>query len=629
MKKLKYLIFLLLFIFIPTLKADVISDYYMDIQVLDDGNLKVREIFMLEGEYENGYQREIVFNNLNSPAFNNDVESFKQSDIYNMSGVEVLEARFLKRDGQLSFADLDRDGVTAELDQNAYRGEFGKYKVARHVDRNKQEKQITMYNPGLRNHPIFYVEYILKDAVVLHQDVAEVYLNIFTEQMREAVRNMEIRVNIPGNQDEVRLWGHGPLHGSSEIVDQENLLFEIKNLNARTPLTIRFVFDKDVIASAEKTTEVEALPLILEVEEMRADAANRQRQLFQALNFVFYIVVVIWLYFVVQAVRKAFEVTKPYQTTFRTRYFRDFPNDYPPTVVSFLLNEKIERRDISATILDLIQRKVIAYRTDNKKNYIFTRNTGQFELTESEEYLLTFLFNDIGKAGSASGVNSSEFTIRDVNSYARKNSQTFINKYDRWWTLATSEARQYDFFYDTFPEEKKAMWISAIGFILFFIAIYIEQFLLMAVVFIIPFVVNIYFGMRKKRKKHANESYVRWMGLKNFLDDFGNFKERELPKIELWEKYLVYAVVFGNAQKLSKQMKIKFKEVPDNQHFNHHLLYIGTFSALNSSLSTGFTRSFNTARSTIASQSSSGGGFGGGFSGGGGFGGGGGGGGRF
>ena len=135
-----------------------------------------------------------------------------------------------------------------------------------------------------------------------------------------------------------------------------------------------------------------------------------------------------------------------------------------------------------------------------------------------------------------------------------------------------------------------------------------------------------------KRTKKGHEEYEKWKGLENFLKDFGKFKERDLPHIELWEKYLVYAMAFGIADRLAKTMQVKFKELKEQSRINtFDLYYINNFSNLNNQLNRNVSGAVRSAMNTKAAQSrsSSGSGFGGGFSGGGGFGGGGGGGGRF
>lgn len=108
--------------------------------------------------------------------------------------------------------------------------------------------------------------------------------------------------------------------------------------------------------------------------------------------------------------------------------------------------------------------------------------------------------------------------------------------------------------------------------------------------------------------------------------------EKELPEVVLWEKYLVYAVALGCADKLSKTMQIKIQQknisetnLIDPFIFTHfHMISTGVSASLRHVYS-----SSSSSSSSGRSSWSSGSGGGGGFSSGGGFGGGGGGGGRF
>ena len=140
----------------------------------------------------------------------------------------------------------------------------------------------------------------------------------------------------------------------------------------------------------------------------------------------------------------------------------------------------------------------------------------------------------------------------------------------------------------------------------------------------------IYTGKVKKRTEKGALEFAKWSAFKRFLKDFGRMDEKELPEVVLWEKYLVYAVVLGCADKLSKTMQIKMEEmnIPETNLvdpfvFTHfHMISSSVSSSVRSA------RSYSSPSSSGGSWSSGSGG-GGGFSSGGGFGGGGGGGGRF
>ena len=116
-----------------------------------------------------------------------------------------------------------------------------------------------------------------------------------------------------------------------------------------------------------------------------------------------------------------------------------------------------------------------------------------------------------------------------------------------------------------------------------------------------------------------------WKGLKNYMEDFSMMKEKEVPELALWEKYLVFATAFGIADTVLKQLKVVYPQMMDETYMNangYYYLYLmshGNFSNnFIHSINTSITNTYNSV------NYSSGSGSGGGFSGGGGFGGGGG-----
>ena len=119
------------------------------------------------------------------------------------------------------------------------------------------------------------------------------------------------------------------------------------------------------------------------------------------------------------------------------------------------------------------------------------------------------------------------------------------------------------------------------------------------------------------------EDSTKLYGLKKFLEEFSRIDTREVLEVNIWDEYLMFAYIFGIADKVAKQLKNLYPEVledPNNYIDLDTILYINYLS----------NRSVNaasTARSRAESYSSGGGGFSSGGGGGGSFGGGGGGGG--
>lgn len=121
------------------------------------------------------------------------------------------------------------------------------------------------------------------------------------------------------------------------------------------------------------------------------------------------------------------------------------------------------------------------------------------------------------------------------------------------------------------------------------------------------------------------EDSVKLYGLKKFLLHFANMKEKEAIEVHLWDSYLMYAYLFGIADKVSKQFKKLYPEVIEKMQ--QDTLDLDTIIWINH-VSIRSVSAANSARAAAQSYSSGGGGFSSSGGGGGSFGGGGGGGSR-
>lgn len=68
-----------------------------------------------------------------------------------------------------------------------------------------------------------------------------------------------------------------------------------------------------------------------------------------------------------------------------------------------------------------------------------------------------------------------------------------------------------------------------------------------------------FFGLLKSRKKVFTMSGLSMLeqvwGFKRYLDDFSLIEERQSVEVTLWEEYLVFAAIFGIAEKVFKELK--------------------------------------------------------------------------
>lgn len=117
-------------------------------------------------------------------------------------------------------------------------------------------------------------------------------------------------------------------------------------------------------------------------------------------------------------------------------------------------------------------------------------------------------------------------------------------------------------------------------------------------------------------EKIYNDS-VELYGLKLYLQEFASMDKKEAIEVKLWDEYLMFAYLFGIADKVAKQLKNIYPEVLEQDNFNYDtIVFVNNISAKS-------VMAASSARSAAMEYSGGGGGFSSGGGGGGSFGGGG------
>lgn len=118
---------------------------------------------------------------------------------------------------------------------------------------------------------------------------------------------------------------------------------------------------------------------------------------------------------------------------------------------------------------------------------------------------------------------------------------------------------------------------------------------------------------------------VKLYGLKKYLLEFSKIDTKEVMEVKLWDEYLMFAYLFGIADKVAKQLKDLYPEVIEQVDANGNMLFDYDMFLFVNSLSTRSVSAASSAKSAAQAYSAGGGGFSSGGGGGGSFGGGGGG----
>ncbi|HHX73798.1 MAG TPA: DUF2207 domain-containing protein, partial [Firmicutes bacterium] len=483
----------------------------------------------------------------------------------------------------------------------------------------------------------FTISYRVNNVVQVHDDVAELYYQFTGDAWETHADSVRIRLKLPpgtASQD-IRAWGHGPLHGKVDILADGTVSWQIDKLPAKTFLAGRVTFPPSLVPQAATKTGKTALPHILQEEEQLAAEANTARSRSRLLVFLAALIVAGSL---ITAFFAWLRYGKEFTPAFDGDYYRELPADYTPAELGVLWRfGRTAPEDLTATLLDLARKGYLRIEEiskekkgllgGTKRDYKVIRTAKDGLLQGHEKNLLDFLFTALAADG--------EFTFAELEQFAKKKQAEFRSFWSAWQGLLSVRGSALGFF-DTGGTPKAAL--LATGVIMLPLGIFLlatQTAILGPALLISGIILFISSFTLRRRSRSGAEDFARWQAFRRFLLDFSNLDKHTLPALVVWEHYLVYAVTLGVASEVIRQLQLVYPQATDGSHrFGHgwflygtHTGHAGSLASLTisfNSINTRITNTIRTAASVQSSGSGRGGGFsGGGFSGGGGFGGGG------
>lgn len=608
------ILFLIFSVFIPSSKKVLAVDYEVVnfdvlVNILENGDAEITEdiTYSFDGD-ANGVLRDI--------------------DYEETSGISDLNVKVIEDDGSIR-----------EFKEGYSQG-FNIYEA--YDAGNVYELKI--YEKSYSENKTFRISYTFKDVVEKFNDIAVFNRRIIDSGWDVPLNNINIKIVLPeeSKKEDLRVFAHGPLTGTSEIYDNRTLLFDVPNVYGEFVETL-VVFNRDIVPNSTNIINKDELDNILENEKVLADEANEEREkakeeiakiekqetLKDKFKVFFISLIVIAVILIIAAIRKFSKERIP---EFDGDYYRELPEDYSPAVMSYLVHKKkISQEDIMATLLDLARKKVIKFEplTIERKGlfkkdietFKISRVSGEknIDLLPHEEFLAEWFVDELGGGGG--------LILSDLEELVKKRTSAlkFQKDYDYFITLAKDEAENKEFYEKNDMTGSKVYYLilGILGSIGLLIGLYINSFLsiIAAIVSFVGIFIILILRFMDRYSKKGIEDYSKWMAFKRFLLDFSNLKEAELPSIIIWEHYLVYATSLGIAEEVLKELPNIYTSEELN---NPSLTYMYGYSSFNnfyvmnrvlaSSMANVTTR---VSQAQVASStSSSSGGFGGGFSGG-------------
>lgn len=447
----------------------------------------------------------------------------------------------------------------------------------------------------------FEFKYKLPDAVISYNDCASLYWSQFSSAFGMYIEKYESVISLPGETSvesdiDTLFWLHLDNADRSNSYASGNAVFFTAegispNSEASVLTEVRIVTEKERFAATDTVREYDARQDIIDEEtawyEDWVQETRRER--------VKYIVsLVLGILFAIAAIA-AFVYYKflfgKYDASKYPEYVREIPAGDTPAEMGYFFyhydgtadSDKNRSRLISATIMDLTRRGLLELNPNGDEDYTVHVNTVAEavinDLKEHEKAVYIMLLKaerEIGKA----------FTMNEFSAYAKGHVGMVSADISAFSSSASREYRTGGYMGKYVRNFSYPLGIFSLAFAIilwYFIADTIFLTIGMGLfglvtAFFTPKVPSL---NAKGRAKHA-EAHA----LKRFMLEFSNLKEYEIPQLQLWEEYMVYATMMGISERVLKELKAVYPELSDPASFapggRFARSYLFTYFALSS-----------------------------------------------
>lgn len=601
-----------------------LNSLYYDVQLNEDGSMEVVETWDIEVSETNTL--------------------FKDFYLDESQYAEITNVKVKDLDTQQDFTQIDEEMY--HVTKGCYYGlpiSGGKFEIAWGVGlENASDKRR------------YEISYTVEDVVTVYEDCSELYWMFVGDDNAVPAEKVTGKITLPSavqNMEQLRVWAHGPLNGQIDRISEDTVTFEVKGLKPNTMLEVRLAVEEPIFYASTKIMPTEKLESILEEETNWANEANLQREELKQKRKIIYVVAgVLFFVFVMKIVRYAKQLKKVRKEKYQVdigKYFREIPREKEatPAEAAFLYyarknhfgnHDSHVSAIFSATLLQLCLKGYMSFEKEGKKDVRITqlkKLSEASQLKESEKIVLEI----IEKVSQGASV-----TIKEIEKYAKKNYDEFGTLMDELRNCCKTAhlklgnydsnmdkvAAKYNIKFLLFIVIMIALPIIMVGTLAELLSV-IEIMVLAGVLMGECLVNSMLLGKIANAipvlTEQGEVERQEWQGLGQYMEDFSLLKEREIPDLILWEKYLVYATAFGISDKVVDQLKVVYPEMEQINGDGYAYLYLMNSSYFGGNFVKDFNNgvdkvytSYKSAYDAAHSASSSGSGFGGGFSGGGG-----------
>ena len=498
----------------------------------------------------------------------------------------------------------------------------------------------------------YLISYRVNDVITKYNDCAELYWQFVGNEFEISANKITGTIKLPANVqhlEDLKVWGHTKyLNGEVKVVSSDTVEFNLNNYKSKNYVEVRLTMPTYLFEniSSENISQEEKLDDIIKEETEWANEANARRDR-RNKNFKLLILATILVNTSIGIMfskkikknKQFLEKNPNILPEQQLEYYRELPDkEETPLEAVFILKTGYKQSCLpnvfSATILNFALKGYVRIEQEGKTIKILLNKIKTDELTGDEKKVLEIL-----RAAS----NNNELTMAELEKYIKNYPSKLMNLNSTFEKVSKTQASEKGKF-DINKFNKQIVYAEKnVGYILILIIIIIASIftigyayknvqgmlitctIISLAFFIVVTIINLILNIKITTsfngftQKGINEQ-EQWKAFKKYMEDFSYLNEKEVPELVLWEKYLVYATAFGIANKVLKQLKVKYPELNNQDTISNMVLFNAMYNA--NGLNANFINSISTSTSRMYSSTySSGTGGGGGFSGGGGFGG--------
>ena len=453
----------------------------------------------------------------------------------------------------------------------------------------------------------YKISYKVIDVIAKYNDYSELYWKIIEDNSNIYINKVNGTIILPSNankKEDIRVWEHlENLNGEIYVTDLNKIEFSANDYSGAKYLEIRSLIPNEMITSTGRQYDYDILETVLQEENEWAEEANarreRRKDIVQGVATFIGVVAIFFTYKIFRNIGKLRKLEKKFKPTTKLEYFRELPYEAAtPAEALFIMSRgtnKAFSSSFSANILDLCLNKYVSLET-MKDVGVFKSDAVKIELLDKDDSeLKPDVKMTLEFLREVAGTNK-ELTTKDITKYLEKHLSK-VEKLDKKLEkiLETEETRNGN--YNEKNHEKMNTYAGiavlygvfaffSIGFIAFFVEMNMLNLIPVAIALIITLLINtVILGMMSARANVLSQKGVdekeRWKAFKKYMEEFSLLKEKEIPALVLWEKYLVFATAFGISEKVLKQLKVVYPEITDMNSMAYNYAYIHMMNSVN------------------------------------------------